>query len=133
MVYGGGGIMPDEFVPLDTTKYTRFHRELSAKTVIINNNLHYVDQHRKELKRRYKTFDAFRETFDVPQSLVDNIIADGEKQGIKPKDEAELQQTLPHLRLQLKALIARDLWDMNAYFAIINESNDIIRRALELL
>ena len=133
VVYGGGGIMPDEFVPLDTTKYTRFHRELSAKTVIINNNLHYVDQHRKELKRRYKTFDAFRETFDVPQSLVDNIIADGEKQGIKPKDEAELQQTLPHLRLQLKALIARDLWDMNAYFAIINESNDIIRRALELL
>ena len=132
VVYGGGGIMPDVFVPLDTTKYTRFHRELSAKTIIINSNLHYVDQHRKELLRRYKTFSDFRQSFEIPQSLIDQILAEGEKQSIKPKDEAELQQTLPYLRLQLKALIARDLWDMNAYFAIINEMNDILNRALEL-
>jgi carboxyl-terminal processing protease len=125
--------MPDEFVPLDTTKYTRFHRELSAKTVIINNNLHYVDQHRKELRKRFKAFNDYRQTFEIPQSLIDQILTEGEKQGIKPKDEAELQQTLPYLRLQLKALIARDLWDMNAYFAIINEMNDILNRALELL
>lgn len=133
VVYGGGGIMPDEFVPLDTTKYTKFHRELSAKTIIINSNLHYVDQHRKELQRRYKTFDDFRQNFTVPQSLVDQIIAEGEKQNIKPKDEEERERTLPHLRLQLKALIARDLWDMDAYFTIINETNDILNRALELL
>ena len=133
VVYGGGGIMPDEFVPLDTTKYTKFHRELSAKTIIINSNLHYVDQHRKELQRRYKTFDDFRQNFTVPQSLVDQIIAEGEKKNIKPKDEEERERTLPHLRLQLKALIARDLWDMDAYFTIINETNDILNRALELL
>ena len=133
VVYGGGGIMPDEFVPLDTTKYTRFHRELSAKAIIINSNLHYVDQHRKELQRRYKTFADYRQNFEIPQSLIDQIMAEGEKQGIKPKDEAERQQTLPYLRLQLKALIARDLWDMDAYFSIINEANDILNRALELL
>ena len=133
VVYGGGGIMPDEFVPLDTTKYTRFHRELSAKAIIINSNLHYVDQHRKELRKRFKAFNDYCQTFEIPQSLIDQILTEGEKQGIKPKDEAELQQTLPYLRLQLKALIARDLWDMNAYFAIINEMNDILNRALELL
>ncbi len=133
VVYGGGGIMPDEFVPLDTTRYTRFHRELSAKSVIINSNLHYVDQHRKELKRRYKTFADYRQNFAVPQSLIDQIMAEGEKQNVKPKDEAERDRTLPYLRLQLKALIARDLWDMDAYFAIINETSDILRRALELL
>lgn len=133
VVYGGGGIMPDEFVPLDTTKYTKFHRELSAKTIIINSNLHYVDQHRKELQRRYKTFDDFRQNFAVPQSLIDQIMAEGEKQNVKPKDEEERERTLPHLRLQLKALIARDLWDMDAYFTIINETNDILNRALELL
>ena len=133
VVYGGAGIMPNEFVPLDTTKYTKFHRELSAKTIIINSNLHYVDQHRKELQRRYKTFDDFRQNFTVPQSLIDQIIAEGEKQNIKPKDEEERERTLPHLRLQLKALIARDLWDMDAYFTIINETNDILNRALELL
>lgn len=133
VVYGGGGIMPDEFVPLDTTKYTKFHRELSAKTIIINSNLHYVDQHRKELQRRYKTFDDFRQNFAVPQSLIDQIMAEGEKQNVKPKDEEERERTLPHLRLQLKALIARDLWDMDAYFTIINETNDILNRALNVM
>jgi carboxyl-terminal processing protease len=133
VVYGGGGIMPDEFVPLDTTKYTRFHRELAAKSIIINANLHYVDQHRKTLLQNYKTFDAYCKRFEVPQSLIDGIMAEGEKQNIKPKDEAERQRTLPYLRIQLKALIARDLWGMNEYFYIMGETNDALHRALQLL
>ena len=133
VVYGGGGIMPDEFVPLDTTKFTRFHRNLAAKNIIITSNLRFVDSHRKELQKEYKSFDSFRKRFEVPQSLIDAIMAEGEKQKVKPKDDEELQQTMPYLRLQLKALIARDLWDMNEYFAIINESNDIVQRAIELL
>ena len=133
VVYGGGGIMPDEFVPLDTTKFTRFHRNLAAKNIIITSNLRFVDSHRKELQKEYKSFDIFRKRFEVPQSLIDAIMAEGEKQKVKPKDDEELQQTMPYLRLQLKALIARDLWDMNEYFAIINESNDIVQRAIELL
>ncbi len=133
VVYGGGGIMPDEFVPLDTLRYTKYHRQLAAKTIIITSNLRYVDEHRQQLKEQYKTFDDFRQRFEVPQSLVDHIIAEGEKQKIKPKDEAELQQTLPFLRMQLKALVARDLWDMDEYYAIMNELNDIVKRALELI
>ena len=132
-VYGGGGIMPDEFVPLDTTKYTRYHRELSAKGMVINGNLRYVDQHRKILQGQYKDFADFRSRFDIPQQVIDNIFAEGEKQKVRPKDEAERQQTLPYLRLQLKALVARDLWGMDEYFAIINEMNDAVKRALELL
>ena len=133
VVYGGGGIMPDEFVPLDTTKYTRFHRELSAKGMIINGNLHYVDQHRKALQQEYKDFADFRAHFDIPQELVDSIFAEGERQKVLPKSEAERLQTLPYLRLQLKALVARDLWGMDEYFAIINETNDLLRKALELI
>ena len=133
VVYGGGGIMPDEFVPLDTTKYTRFHRELSAKSLVINANLRYVDQNRKQLHRDYKTFDDYRQRFEVPQSVIDGIMAEAEKQNIKPKDDEELQRTLPYLRLQLKALIARDLWEMNEYFTIMGETNDILQRALQLL
>lgn len=132
-VYGGGGIMPDYFVPLDTTKYTRYHRELAAKSVIIQQNLRYVDSHRKELKKRYPDFAAFKTSFEVPQSLIDHIIKEGEKQKIKPKDDAERQQTMPYLRQQLKALIARDLWDMSEYFSIINDSSDTVKKALELL
>ena len=125
--------MPDEFVPLDTTKYTPFHRKLAAKAILINANLRYVDQHRQELKQRYATFADFRQQFEIPQTVIDGIIAEGEKQNIKPKDEAELQKTLPYLRTQLKALVARDLWTMDEYFAIINEQNDIVLQALKLL
>ncbi|MBR4388232.1 MAG: S41 family peptidase [Prevotella sp.] len=132
-VYGGGGIMPDYFVPLDTTKYTRYHRKISAKNLIINANLRYVDQHRKELKKRYSTFEAFNSQFEVPQSLVDDILAEAKKQGIEPKDDDELRRTVPYLRTQLKALIARDIWDMNEYFQIINKYNDIVQKALELI
>ena len=133
VVYGGGGLMPDEFVPLDTLKYTRFHRELMAKSVVINANLRYVDQHRKELQQKYKTFDSFCQGFEVPQLLIDSIFSEGARQKIQPKEEAERQTTLPYLRVQLKALIARDLWGMDEYFAIINEENDILLRALKLL
>ena len=133
VVYGGGGIMPDEFVPLDTTKYTRFHRELAAKSLVINANLHYVDQHRKQLQQQYKTFAHYQQAFEMPQEVIDGILDDARQKDIKPKDKAELEQTLPYLRLQLKALVARDLWGMDEYFAIMNETNDIVLRALQLI
>ena len=132
-VYGGGGIMPDYFVPLDTTRYTPFHRQLAAKSVVIQQNLRYVDNHRRELKKRYPDFALFKQQFEVPQSLVDDILAEGRKQKIEPKDDEELQRTLPYLRLQLKALIARDLWDMSEYFSVFNEENAVVRKALEII
>ena len=132
-VYGGGGIMPDFFVPLDTTQYTLFHRQLAAKGVIINTSLKYIDKNRRQLSKQYASFEDFRAGFNVPQEVVDDVVAEAEKQNVKPKNDEELQQTLPMLRTQLKALIARDLWDMNEYFAIINEQNHIVRRALQIL
>ena len=133
IVYGGGGIMPDEFVPLDTTKYTKFHRELAAKSLVINASLHYIDQHRKALQQEYNTFEDYRQRFEVPQTMIEGIIAEGEKKDVRPKNDEELERTLPYLRLQLKALIARDLWDMNEYYAIMSETDDILQRALQLL
>jgi carboxyl-terminal processing protease len=130
VVYGGGGIMPDHFVPLDTTRYTRFHRELAAKSVIITQNLRYIDKHRKQLKKQYRQFQQFKEQYQVPQEFVDAILNEGKKQNIVPRDEAELEKTLPFLRLQLKALVARDLWDMSEYFSIINEQSDMVKQAL---
>lgn len=131
-VYGGGGIMPDVFVPLDTLQYTQLHRQLAAKSIIINANLQYVDQNRKQLQARYKTFDQFNREFEVPQTLIDKIKAQAEKDKIKIKNpEEEWQQTMPMLRTQLKALVARDLWDMSEYFAVINQQNHIVQQALK--
>ena len=132
-VYGGGGIMPDYFVPLDTLQYTKFHRQLANKNIIINANLHYIDDHRKELQQKYKTFEQFNSEFQIPQSLIDGILAEGEKQNVKPKDNEELQRTLPYLTLQLKALVARDLWDMTEFFRVMNETNHITMRGLEVM
>ena len=131
-VYGGGGIMPDIFVPLDTLQYTPLHRQLAAKSIIINANLQYVDQNRRQLQAKYKTFEQFNNEFEVPQSLIDKIKAQAEKDKIKiNKPEEEWQQTMPMLRTQLKALIARDLWDMTEYFAVMNQQNHIVQRALK--
>ena len=133
IVYGGGGVMPDYYVPLDTTVYTRFHRELAAKSIIIQQNLRFVDNHRKELKKRWTSFDDFKQHYEVPQSLIDEVLAEGRKQKVEPKDEAELKKTLPYLRLQMKSLIARDLWDMSEYFSVFNENSAIVKKALEVI
>ena len=130
-VYGGGGIMPDHFVPLDTLAYTNLHRQLSARSFIINTNLKYVDKHRKELKKRYTSFEDFKQNFVFPKDEIDAMIAEAEKSNLKPKDKEELEKTLPRLSLQLKALVARDLWDMSEYFAIMNEDSEIVRKGIE--
>ena len=133
VVYGGGGIMPDIFVPLDTTQYTKFLRQMAARSYIINANLKYIDVNRKQLKKQFATFNDFNAHFEVPQSLIDDVVQAAEKDKIKPKDQQELQATLPQLRRQLKALIARDLWDMSEYFQVINETNPIVVKAVGLL
>ena len=133
VVYGGGGITPDVFVPLDTTQYTKFLRQMAARSYILNANLKYIDVNRKQLKKQFATFNDFNARFEVPQSLIDDVVQAAEKDKIKPKDQQELQATLPQLRRQLKALIARDLWDMSEYFQVINETNPIVVKAVRLL
>lgn len=133
VVYGGGGIMPDEFVPLDTTKFTKYHRLLTAKSVVLNAALRYIDDNRELLKASYPDFPSFMREYEVPQALVDSIFREGERQDVKPKDEEEVRQTLPYLRVSLKALVARDLWDMSQYFQVMNETSEIVRKAVELL
>ena len=132
-VYGGGGIMPDEFVPLDTLKYTKFHRMLTAKGIVINSSLKYIDNNRKKLHRLYPSFEVFEKEFEVPQSLIDSLMKEAGKQNLKPKDEEERKKTLPYLTIQMKALVARDLFDMNEYFRVINETNDIFNAATAAL
>ena len=132
VVYGGGGIMPDYFVPLDTTKYTKYHRLLAAKNIIMNAYLKYVDANRTTLKGLYKSFDTFNKNYVVPQSLLDTIIAEGKKEKVEPKDKAELTATIPYIKVQLKALVARDLWDMNEYYRVWNEQSDIVNKAVQL-
>lgn len=133
LVYGGGGIMPDYFIPLDTTKYTAYERKLLNNNIAINSNLKYIDKNRKELKSKYPTFEQFNKNYQTPQYLLDQIFAEAAKQNIKPKDDAEVKLTVPALKTMLKALVARDLWDMSQYHQIMNENSDIVKKAVELM
>ena len=132
-VYGGGGIMPDYFVPLDTTKNTSLYRQIVAKRILIDANLRYLAKHRNELKQKFPTFEDFRRKYEVPRELIDNILAEAKK-ALKdkyPKDEDK--KTTELLKRMLRALAARDLWDMNEYFAIIYEDDDIVNKAIQLM
>ena len=92
-----------------------------------------MDKNRKKLLKQYPTFEQFKAQFEVPQSLIDAIMKDAREKKIKAKDDEERERTMPLLLLQLKALIARDLWDMSEYYSIFNEDSDIVKKALELL
>ena len=86
-----------------------------------------------ELRRRYPTFEKFKSSFEMPKDVIDKLIADAAKDKVVPKNDDELKQTMPQLKLQLKALVARDLWDMSQYFDIINGSSHIVQKAIEIM
>ena len=131
-VYGGGGIMPDYFVPLDTVSYTKYHRELTAKGVIVNTNLTVIDRYRKEYEARYPDFKSYEKKFEVDDTILSILLAEAEKAGVK-YDEELYQASLPLLKVQLKALIARDLWDMSYFYEVYNHTDETVMKGLEII
>ncbi len=132
IVYGGGGIMPDLFVPMDTAQYTDYHRNLVAKGVVVKTAMKFIETHRKELESRYKNFELFNQTFVVNDEILSDLLKEAEKVNI-PFDEVQYQKSKFMLMVQLKALIARDLWDMSEYYQVINMLNHTVEQALRLL
>lgn len=132
IVYGGGGIMPDFFVPIDTAQYTDYHRNLVAKGVVIKGVAKYIEKRRKELQNLYKKFEAFNEKFEIDDEMLAGLrtLADNEKITF---NEEQYSRSLPLIKTQLKALIARDLWDMNEYFQVMNATNSSVEQALKIL
>jgi carboxyl-terminal processing protease len=84
--------------------------------------------------KRYKDFDSFRTAFQMPDDVVNSMLAEAEKKdSLKAKDDVELQKTRADVARILKALVARDLWDMSEYFQIIYEDDPVVRQALAVL
>lgn len=131
-VYGGGGIMPDYFVPIDTTMYTDYYLALRDKGAIVQMNLKLVDAHRSEWMKKYKNFGKFNRDFEVTDVMLQDLIELGKGLGAV-YDETQYKTALPLIKTQLKALIARDLWDMSEYFQVINTLNNSMKKAVELL
>ena len=141
-VYGGGGIMPDLFVPLDTTKYSKYHRDLAAKNVLNNFVLNYLDKNRSALEKKYNTngndkkkeagFAQFKQMFQLTDADLKEVTDAGEKEKVEYNEE-QFTQSKPLIKKQLKAMIARDLWNTNEYYQIMNDENPIFLKGVEAL
>lgn len=133
-VYGGGGIMPDYFVPMDTARYTSYHRALASKGSIVQASLRYLDENREELVSRYGDVEDFDANFVVDDRYMALLQEQALKDSVELKGgEEELQKSLPELQKQLKMYIARDLWDMSDFIMIYNKYNDSFQKAYELV
>ena len=124
--------MPDVFVPLDTTIYTDFHRDLLAKGVLNQYPINYLDKHRKELTSRYKNVEQFVEGFTVTDEMLADLLKMGEAEKVK-YDEEQYRKSRNLIALQVKALVARDMFDTAAYFRIMNPENPSFVKAMAII
>ncbi|GAB6393755.1 MAG: peptidase S41 [Bacteroidales bacterium] len=131
-VYGGGGIMPDVFVPMDTTRYSAYHRRLVAAGLVNKIAMNYSDNNRSALSAQYGKFAKYKETFQTPESVMEDLVSAATAEDIAYNEE-EYLRSKPLIMLQIKALVARDLFEMGAYYQIINDDNETYREALRLI
>ena len=132
-IYGGGGVMPDVYVPIDTTEYTTYYRDLMAKGITNQYAISYVDKNRKSIAKRYKTVNDFDNGFIVTDEMMRDFIALGEKDSVK-YDEEKYRTSEALLKDIIKGLIARDVYgNASAYSIIINHRNRDLKAAIEVL
>ena len=132
-IYGGGGVMPDVFVPVDTSEYSTYYRDLSAKGIINQFAIRYVDKNRKTISKQFKSVKDFDEGFIVTDEMMRDLIAMGEQDSVK-FDEEKFRTSEQLLKAIAKGLIARDVYgDPGAYSIIINHRNHDVQAAYEIL
>ncbi|MFM6935141.1 MAG: S41 family peptidase [Flavobacteriales bacterium] len=133
-VYGGGGIMPDYFVPLDTTENSKYFGELVQGGLINSFSFNYVNEKRNELKSLYPTFEEFKTKFNCDQAFMDAFFAFVQKEDSSLTFNEKDYKTSEHLiKLRLKSNIASDLWGTDEMFQIYNDSNEILQRAIQII
>jgi carboxyl-terminal processing protease len=131
-VYGGGGIMPDVFVAVDTAFYSDYYRSLIRKAVFNTYILEYADKNRELIKSKYPTFDSFNAGFRFSDSDIKAFIKKGEDAGVK-YDDKQYKISEKEILLAMKAVLANNYWQSNEYFRIINENDELIPKALKLI
>ncbi|MCM1005972.1 MAG: S41 family peptidase [Prevotella sp.] len=131
-IYGGGGISPDKFVPLDTMPNTKYLRDLSAKNVLLPYVVDYVDQNRKLLKKQYKDDDKFIAGFTVTEAMLADVVKRGEEAGVTFNQE-EYDRSKGILATMIKGLIGRDVYESQTYDKVYNPMDPIFVEALRII
>ncbi len=130
-VYGGGGIMPDVFVPLDTTGTSEYYSQLVRKGIMNRFALTWVNDNRKSLQEKYPTFKKFKKDFNVDK-LTKSLFKYAEKEGLEFNKE-QYEEAESTIKIRLKANIAQNLYDYRRFYEIINDLNPALQKALDML
>ncbi len=152
IVYGGGGIMPDVYIPLDTAKYPEFYKKISKNGKLNDFVLDYVDKNRAAIHKTYNNFEEFKSSYEVEDEFLKNLLkfailenihdklSEEEMLAVQISDSFEIpgkMKGVSHeneaLKNHLKALIARDLWGTQAYYEVLNMNDDSFKKAVEIL
>lgn len=131
-VYGGGGIMPDVFVPLDTARTNQYYRDVTANAVTLQSALNYAENNRRSLLRKYKSVDDYLADYQVGNDVYSIFKKKAADAGVK-FDEEQFNHVKPIFDVQLKAMIARNLWGVTAYWRGMESLDLTLQRALDLL
>jgi len=131
-VYGGGGIMPDIFMPADTSYNSKLYTNLVRKGVFNKYTVDYAMQYRDELKKNYPEFSQYNDRFEVNDEMIEAVKAMAEKEKVEWKDE-EYQRSEKYIKMQIKALIARNVWEMQQYYEVTLKEDPTIAKAIEVL
>ncbi|MEM9023678.1 MAG: S41 family peptidase [Bacteroidota bacterium] len=132
LVYGGGGITPDVFVPIDTSGVTDYYNSIRQKGLMNEFALLYIDQNREEIAQRYPNIGAFTQRFQVDETIFADFLGQTKKAGIEENAE-QLAESRDLITLQLKALMARNLWKTSAYYEVFNFSDPTFLKAIETI
>jgi carboxyl-terminal processing protease len=132
IVYGGGGIMPDIFIPADTSNYSEYYSLMVRRGILSSFVLEYADKNRAKITSEYRSFEDFKNRFEFKAEEIQTFIKKGEESGIK-FNESQYKISEGEMLLVLKALVANNIWQTNEYFRIVNERDAVIEKALKII
>lgn len=130
-VYAGGGIIPDVFVPVDTTGTSNYFSQLVRKGIMNRFALEYVNDNRKKLAKSYPNFESFKSQFDIDKAT-EKLIKYAEKEELE-FDEEGFNEAENTIKIRLKAQIAQNIWETSHFYEIINELNNTVKKGVEIL
>ncbi|MGM0376502.1 MAG: S41 family peptidase, partial [Bacteroidota bacterium] len=129
-VYGGGGIMPDVFVPRDTSDHSEYYYQLRETGAIYKFALQYSDNHRGQLKK-FEDVDALKAHLD-DQNITDQLVDFAGNEGVEFNRE-KFEESRHLIQLETKAYIARNILDNEGFYPIIAEQDEVLQKATEVL
>ena len=132
VVYGGGGIMPDIFVPVDTLHLTEYYSNLVRKGVFNRYTIDFANEERSKIKKDFKTIADFNKDFTVDQQMMDEFLSVAKREGVEMNEE-QYNRSEEFIKFQIKALIARNIWDIESYYEVMAGNDETLQEAIKLM